>query len=157
MSEKIKKYRLGPLGSLMDEYERALRELQQVLRSVTADDYIRISNPGSPDPDCFSVQTIVWHTISAGYGYATSIGNAIGVARTRPEIPLLPKDEALDKLDEMFRYSLETFEGKWDMGEEKMYTTTIKTSWSEYDIDSMLEHAIVHILRHRRQIERLVF
>jgi len=33
----------------------------------------------------------------------------------------------------------------------------MKTSWGEnYDFEQLLEHAIVHILRHRRQIERLL-
>jgi uncharacterized damage-inducible protein DinB len=140
----------------MDEYERALRKLQELLRSLNTEDYTRISNPDSPDPDCLSVQTIMRHVISAGYGYATSIRKAIGVEGARPEIPLLIQAEAIRRLGEMFEYSLATFDGRWDIGEEEMYTTIIKTSWSEYHIDSLLEHAIVHILRHRRQIEKLV-
>ena len=152
----MKSYRPGPLGSLMDEYERALRELQELIRSLNTEDYVRISNPDSPDPDCLSVQTIVRHVISAGFGYATYIGKEIGVVRQRPEISLLPKEEAVNRLDDMFGYSLETFEGKWGMTEDEMNSIVFKTNWSEYDIESMLEHAIVHILRHRRQIEKLV-
>ncbi len=153
---KMKHYRTGPLGSLMDEYERALQELQELLRSLSKEDYSRISNPHSPDPDCLSVQTIIWHVIAAGYGYAFYIRKAMGSEGIRPEIPLLSQLDAINKLGEVFEYSLQTFEGRWNMGEEEMYTTTIKTGWSEYNIDSMLEHAIVHILRHRRQIEKLV-
>lgn len=154
MTQKI--YRPGPAGSLMDVYERALRELQELLRSLSTEDYIRISNPDSPDPDCLSVQTIMRHVVSAGYGYATSIRQAIGVEGRRPEIPLLSQADAVRRLGEMFEYSLAAFNGRWDITEEEMYTTIIKTSWSEYDIDSLLEHAVVHILRHRRQIEKLV-
>ena len=33
----------------------------------------------------------------------------------------------------------------------------IITSWGQrYDIDQLLEHAIVHVLKHRRQIERFI-
>lgn len=156
MDKLTKQYRTGPLGGLMDEYERSIRELQALLRSLTNDDYIRICNPDSPDPDCLSVQTIMRHTISAGFGYATYIGQKIGVIRQRPEIPLLPKDEGIKRLDDMLEYSLQTFEGKWGMSEDEMNSTVFKTNWSEYDIESMLEHAIVHILRHRRQIEKLI-
>lgn len=156
MADLTKQYRSGPLGGLMDEYGRALRELQQLLGSLSEEDYLRICNPGSPDPDCLSVQTIMRHTISAGFGYATYIGKEIGVIRQRPEIPLLSKDEAIKRLDDMFEYSLQTFEGKWGMTEDEMGSVVFKTGWSEYDIESMLEHAIVHILRHRRQIEKLL-
>lgn len=156
MDKFTKQYRTGPLGGLMDEYERSIRELQALLRSLTNDDYIRISNPESPDPDCLSVQTIMRHTISAGFGYATYIGEEIGVVRQRPEIPLLEKNEAIKRLDDMFDYSLQTFEGKWAMTEDEMGSVVFKTGWSEYDIESMLEHAIVHILRHRRQIEKIL-
>jgi chromosomal replication initiation ATPase DnaA len=35
-------------------------------------------------------------------------------------------------------------------------TLKIKTGWGQlYDIEQLAEHAIVHILRHRRQIERI--
>ena len=33
----------------------------------------------------------------------------------------------------------------------------IKTRWGQlYDVDQLFEHAIVHVLRHRRQIERFI-
>ncbi len=32
----------------------------------------------------------------------------------------------------------------------------IKTGWGQlYDIEQMMEHAIVHILRHKKQIEKI--
>lgn len=140
----------------MDEYERALRELQEIVHSLSIDDYLRVSNPSSPDPDCLSVQTILRHTILAGFGYANHIRKAIGGATHHHEITSLSQTEAFMKLDQMFQYTLETMDGHWEMDEEKMLNTVFKTSWSEYDIESMIEHAIVHILRHRRQIQKLV-
>ena len=152
----MKSYRPGPLGSLMDEYERTIRELQNILKMLSEEDYERISNPSSPDPDCLSVQTILSHTISSGFGYATYIRNALEIKTNRPDIPLLPKADSITELDKMLAYTLETFEGRWDISEYEMLTILVHTNWSEYDIESMLEHAIVHILRHRRQIERLM-
>jgi len=156
MDKLTKQYRTGPLGGLMDKYERDLRELQGLLNSLSNDDYTRICDPDTPDPDCRSVQTIIRHVTSSGFGYATYIGQEIEVTRQRPEIPLLAKDEAIKRLDDMFEYSLQTFEGKWAMTEDEMGSVVFKTGWSEYDIESMLEHAIVHVLRHRRQIEKLL-
>ncbi|MFI5263081.1 MAG: DinB family protein [Candidatus Kapaibacterium sp.] len=152
----MKSYRPGPLGSLMDEYERTIRELQEILRKLSIKDYERLSNPTSPDPDCLSVQTIMSHVISSGYGYATYIRNSLGVKANRPDIPLLSQADSIAELEKMFAYTLETFEGRWEMNEDQMLTILVHTRWSEYDIESMLEHAIVHILRHRRQIEKLM-
>jgi hypothetical protein len=39
------------------------------------------------------------------------------------------------------------------MTEEEISATLMETHWGSYNIEMMFEHAIVHILRHRRQIE----
>ena len=40
--------------------------------------------------------------------------------------------------------------------EEANNALKIKTSWGQlYDIEQLTEHAIVHILRHQRQIEKI--
>ena len=61
-------------------------------------------------------------------------------------------------LDLMFEYNEETVANIADedlevFEEEKK----IKTRWGQhYDIEQLMEHAIVHILRHRRQIENFI-
>jgi hypothetical protein len=40
------------------------------------------------------------------------------------------------------------------LGELK--NTIIKTSWTTYDLEAIIEHAIVHVLRHRLQIEKMI-
>ncbi len=41
-----------------------------------------------------------------------------------------------------------------DFEEKQQASFKVTTRWqTEYDIEQMLEHAIVHILRHRRQVE----
>jgi hypothetical protein len=40
---------------------------------------------------------------------------------------------------------------------EEMASIRIAARWGPtYDLEQLLEHAIVHVLRHRRQIERLL-
>ena len=56
----------------------------------------------------------------------------------------------------MFEYTVETFEDKWHLTYGELMNTIIKTSWSTYDLEAITEHAIVHILRHRLQIEKMV-
>jgi hypothetical protein len=39
---------------------------------------------------------------------------------------------------------------------DALMNTVIKTSWTTYDLEAIIEHAIVHILRHRLQIEKMI-
>jgi hypothetical protein len=55
----------------------------------------------------------------------------------------------------MLAYTAETLEGKWQLTDEEIQKAEIKVTWgSVYDIEQIIEHAIVHILRHRRQVEK---
>ena len=56
----------------------------------------------------------------------------------------------------MFRYTLETFEDKWHLTNDEMDRTLIWTSWTHYNMESLLEHAVMHIHRHRLQIEKML-
>jgi hypothetical protein len=43
------------------------------------------------------------------------------------------------------------------MSDEEIVGTVIRSSWGVvYDLEQLLEHAIVHVLRHRRQIEKFI-
>ncbi len=57
----------------------------------------------------------------------------------------------------MLAYTAETLEGRWQMPYEEISSTFIKAGWGPtYDVEQLLEHAIVHVLRHRRQIEKFM-
>ena len=64
--------------------------------------------------------------------------------------------EAIIELDKMFNYIVETFEDKWLLKDDDLLNTIIKTSWTTYDLEAIIEHSIVHILRHRLQIQKLL-
>ena len=63
-------YRTGAMGALLDEYERAVDELKVVLQNISDADFVNIVDVQTADEDCRSVQTIMRHTVRAGYGYA---------------------------------------------------------------------------------------
>jgi len=62
----------------------------------------------------------------------------------------------LSELDKMFLYHIATYENKWLMTDDEMMKAIIKTSWTTYDLEAIIEHAIVHILRHRLQIQKII-
>ena len=71
----IKTYRQGAVGALLDEYEKVIFELQQVLNDISNEELIKIVDSKTTDPNCKSIQTILSHVIRSGYAYAIYIQN----------------------------------------------------------------------------------
>jgi uncharacterized damage-inducible protein DinB len=152
-----KTYRQGAVGALMDEYERAAAELKNIIEKTSEADYLKICDDRTDDEDCRSIQTIMSHVVRACYGYANYMRQAFGMDSNVSQPAPTEKNEVLDRLDSAMKYTAETLEGRWQMPDEEINATTIHTRWGvTYDLEQMLEHAIVHILRHRRQIEKFL-
>jgi uncharacterized damage-inducible protein DinB len=151
-------YRSGAIGALMDEYERAAAELKHLVEQIPEDDFVRIVDSQTDNEDCRSVQTIMSHVVRAEYGYADYIREQFSIESTRPQPKLLSREESLTQLDAALRYTARTLEGRWEMSDEEISGTVIKSRWGvTYDVEGLLEHAIVHLLRHRRQIEKFIW
>jgi uncharacterized damage-inducible protein DinB len=151
-------YRNGAIGALMDEYERAAAELTRLIEQIPEDDFVRIVDSQTKDEDCRSVQAIMSHVVRAGYGYADYIREQLSIASTRPQPKLLSRQESLAQLEAALRYTIETLEGRWEMSGEEISAIVINTRWGVvYDVEGLLEHAVMHILRHRRQIEKFIW
>jgi uncharacterized damage-inducible protein DinB len=148
-----KTYRPGTIGVLTDEYEKAIEELKTVLKGISNKQFITVSKETVPG---FSVKGIVLHILTCGFKYSNYIRKKLGNKITRSKISVSNIDEAILQLDKMFQHTLDTFEDQWSITYNQMLNTIIKTPWATYDMESMIEHAIVHVLRHRRQIEKLV-
>jgi uncharacterized damage-inducible protein DinB len=152
----MKKFREGTLGALMDEYEKAASYLISLVEKYSVEDFHKIMDNQTDDEDCRSMQSIITHIVRSGYGYANSIRKSFGIESSKPEIKLNSPQEALSELKKMLSYNAQTLEGKWELNYDVIENTVVISSWGKkYDLESMLEHAIVHILRHRRQIEKL--
>lgn len=142
----------------MDEYERAASELTRLVEQIPDDDFVRVVDSQTEDEDCRSVQTIMSHVVRAGYGYADYIREQLSIASTRPRPKLLSRQESIEQLEAALRYTIQTLEGRWEMSAEEISGIVINSRWGAvYDAEGLLEHAIVHLLRHRRQIEKFIW
>lgn len=154
----MKKFRTnGAIGALLDEYEKAIVELKQVIDLVTKAELIKIVDSQTEDEDCRSIQTILSHVVGAGYGYVVEIRKSLGENVERPNKDLFSSIEAYNlALDSMFKANEKLFEDYPNIVlEEYDADKKMTVRWGQrYDVEQLLEHAIVHILRHRRQIER---
>lgn len=145
------------VNALLDEYHKAVRELQSVIGNVQNIQLTEIIDPLTENPDCKSIQTVLAHVVASGYSYCVYIRNLKDPSAQRP--PRINRDtvqEYYKDLDAVLQYTDETFATIFD-DELEVFESDKKmhTSWQqEYDIEQLMEHAIVHILRHRRQIER---
>lgn len=142
----------------MDEYERAAAEIKSLIGRIPEDDYLRIVDSETKDDDCRSVQTIMSHVVRSGYGYADYLRKEFSIDSENPGYRLLDYRETGDKLDEMLRYTARTLEGRWEMSREEILGTVMTTPrGATLHLEALLQHAIVHILRHRRQIEKFTW
>jgi uncharacterized damage-inducible protein DinB len=152
-----KTYRKGALGAMMDEYARAALELKSLVEQIPDDEFVRIVDPQTSNENCRSVQTIMAYVVSAGYGYADYVRQSFSISSTRPPKQMLSRHEAVAQLESMLEYTAQTLEGRWEMTDEEIESITMPTGWGvTYDLEQLLEHAIVHVLRHRRQIEKFM-
>ena len=152
-----KTYRQGPVGALMDEYERAALELLSILESITDEEYERIRDTKTQDEDCRSIQTIMTHVIRAGYGYAGYMRTAWGTEPVVRWSETVTRAQALVEFRKALDYMVQTLDGKWDMSEQEAVDTKMTVRWGPtYDFEQLFEHAIVHVLRLRRQIDRFL-
>jgi uncharacterized damage-inducible protein DinB len=153
-----KTFRKGAIGALLDEYERTLTELIKVIEAIPDEELMVILDNQTEDENCKSVQTILSHVVSSGFGYATSIHNTKENSRPRPgkTFHFTVKEYVID-LTNVFSFTEKVLnESKEEDLKQLDNSLKIKTGWGQlYDTEQLMEHAIVHILRHRRQIERL--
>lgn len=152
--------RTGAVGALLDEYELAIAHLQKVIRFINEPQLVTITDPGTEDENCRSVQTILAHVVRAGHNYAIQIANHKGAGHPLPRWEIILRGsvpEYLEDLNDMFAFTEDVFQHIQDSElEEHNHTKKVHVSWGQtYDIEQLMEHAIVHILRHRRQIERI--
>lgn len=156
MAEK-KVYRPGAVGALMDEYERAARELTAIVEGVSDDEYEVVRDPHTDNPDCHSIRTVMTHVVRSGYSYAEYIRVAFGLPGERPAAPPEDRLSTLAGVEAALAYTAGVLDGRWTMSDDEITAVRVHTRWGpEYDLEQMLEHAIVHVLRHRRQIERFL-
>src|ERR1700730_14805288 len=150
----------GPFGALMDEYARAAAEVCRVVAAIPPARFVEAVDGGGEFP---TVQAICTHVVQAAYGHADHIRKALGIAagerpRGKELVPESP-EQLRPLLAAALRYTEATVAGLRAgpalAAEEARSILFPVGGGPVYDPQGMLEHGIVDLLRHRRQIERL--
>ena len=149
----------GAVIAILDEYKKALTEFENVISNLTYKDLIAIVDNKTEDADCKSIQTILTHVIKSGYCYIIEIRKSLGEQIDFVEHETFNTVKQYKaELKKMFKYTERLFRDYPNLNLEDFdLEKKILVKWGQhYDVEQLLEHAIVHILRHRRQIERFL-
>lgn len=155
-----KKFRTnGAAGALMDVYEKTIRELQYIITDITNDELKHIADPLTKDTNCRSIQTVLSHVIKAGHNYVIAIRKNLGEDIEFQDAIILNSIAEYDiAFDALIQYTDRLFKDFPDLQLEVFRNEDkILSRWGQqYDPEQLLEHAIVHVMRHQRQIERFL-
>ena len=149
------------LLAIIDEYIKAASDYKNILSNLPESEFIIIKDDRTKDPDCRSIQTITYHIVASGYTYINYI-NAENEKdwfeyKDNLSIENFSCDKAIIEIDKMLNYTEESFMTLHSRSNEEISKWSFKVRWGvTYNFEQLMEHAIVHILRHRRQIEKFL-
>jgi uncharacterized damage-inducible protein DinB len=136
---------------LHDEHLR--RFLQTWKRAKTA----KVSLPSTPDPAYASLNALCFHVLGASRGYMTWMCEMLKLPD--PGIRATPDAAALSTEAESYmEHVLERWRAPLQgVPDEMLETPEYRSRWKTlYSIDAMLEHAVMHPIRHAFQLEELM-
>ncbi|MDP3147506.1 MAG: hypothetical protein Q8N83_00115 [Ignavibacteria bacterium] len=147
-------YKYNGARSMVLLYEKYLTSLLQTWREAKS---INLKLPETDDSDYQSLETLLEHIFRAARRYMVWMCDKLNLPD--PEIKQEPNSSIVEsEADEYLIYLL----SKWriplaEVEEEKFLSSTYKSNWGvDYCIDAMLEHAVMHPIRHEFQLRNLM-
>ena len=117
----------------------------------------KIKLPETDDLDYQSLETLLFHVLRASRGYMVWICDKLNL--DNPQIKTPPsiadvKNKAGDYLNHLFeRWRLPLI----NVSENSFRGKSYKTNWGDdFCIESMLEHAVLHPIRHEFQLKNMI-
>ncbi|MGA7836358.1 MAG: hypothetical protein WB996_00180 [Ignavibacteriaceae bacterium] len=153
-SEVLKEYKYNGARSLVLMHEKHMKSLLETWRDAKK---LNLVLPATEDPDYKSLDTLLRHILRSAGGYMTWICQQLNLPD--PEIKATPEANVIEKgADEYLNHLLE----KWgtrlaDVEKDKFEKGTYTSRWGvDYCLDAMLEHAVMHPIRHEYQLRVLM-
>jgi hypothetical protein len=135
-------------------HEQNLRLFYQIWCEAKRRD---VTLPETDDTAYISLDTLMGHVLAAARGYMVWICKQLGLPD--PAIDRIPEDDEMDAKAEAYLEHLLT---QWrlplaDVPESEFEPQTYASNWgTHYCIDAMLEHAVMHPIRHEFQLRELM-
>jgi uncharacterized damage-inducible protein DinB len=116
-----------------------------------------VALPSTDDPAYASLDTLLRHVLGAARGYMVWMCEVLELPDPEIRVPpeaavlLIEADNYMEHVLERWRTPLQ------DIGDERLETPEYPSHWkTRYCIDAMLEHAVMHPIRHAFQLEELM-
>lgn len=149
-----KNYKYNGAKVLVELHEKHLREFVTVWFKAYESN---LTLPSTNDPDYKSIESLLIHILRSSGNYLSWICTKLELPA--PEIFKIPEPERV--IHEVADYVNQLIK-EWkksinDVDEIEFNKRTYTTYWGvEMTIESMLEHAVMHPLRHSYQLNRLM-
>ena len=118
---------------------------------------VGVKLPETDDPYYKSLDTLLYHLLRSSRGYMIWMCKQLNLPDPQideaplPEIVVEKAESYLDYLTDKWKYPLKDVPP--ELFEDKVY----KSNWDvDYCIDAMLEHAVMHQIRHDFQLKNLI-
>ena len=154
MNSNLPEYKHNGARSLVLLHEQHLRSCVKTWKLAKGKN---VKLPKTDESDYASLQSLLRHILRASRGYMTWICQQLNL--TNPQINPTPQAEEIEsELDNYLEHLIE----QWKLPlayveKDKFMDTAYKARWGvEYCIDAMLEHAVMHPLRHEFQLKNLM-
>jgi uncharacterized damage-inducible protein DinB len=147
-------FKSNAVRSCVELHETELRRFCDVWETFRASG---TALPETDDPSYQSVEHLGGHVLRAARNYLTWIGECVN----RPVTDVDPDTDAVS-IASKGRVFMDEVLAAWRrhlalLEDGELRPATRKSRWGEdYSIEQMLEHAVVHPMRHRIQLERLM-
>ncbi|RMG28547.1 MAG: hypothetical protein D6732_18545 [Methanobacteriota archaeon] len=149
-------HREGWIGALLDEYERSINEFLIWSDRIESSRFEEVIDPETEDPDCRSFRSICEHVVNAGHGYNHYLEKYYLEKKSVRVKVTITKENLKDELRTMFSQT-EKVCNELRSADEEWLMVPFQSDWGqEYDTEQLLEHAVLHVLRHRRQLEKFI-
>jgi len=143
-------HRPGPLGALIDLTQAALEDFIAELEGLDA---AALDAPRQPDGELRTLRQVADHVRVAAHIYLDLQRRAFGLGEE--PCPETPGDgpSLLRELEAIPQRAWALLEDKAGWSDEELCAVRMEASWGQvFDLEQLLEHALAHVLRHRRQV-----
>ncbi|MDH3197458.1 MAG: hypothetical protein OEO21_04380 [Candidatus Krumholzibacteria bacterium] len=132
------------------------RHMNEFLDTWKAAKRAGVALPKTDDPAYQSLDTLLRHVLSCARGYMTWTCKMLELPD--PQIRPVPGlDEIAQRVDDYLEHLLAQWRTPLSAVTEKQLDREYTARWGgTYCVDAMLEHAVMHPIRHRFQLEELV-
>ena len=147
----------GMVIALMDEYRKSTIELKCILENLSQADFELLRDLQTKDKDCKSIQSVVAHVVQSGYTYSNYVNQLFDITWFEYKTIVNTPQKSISGINEMLDFTEQALNQLHSKPQKQIEAYSIKVRWGViYDVEQLMEHAIVHILRHRRQIENWI-